>query len=440
LTPGARIQATLELLGEIWDGDLPPDTVVDVFFRKRRYAGSSDRRAITGHLYDILRCRARLDWWIARTGSADDPTPRTRLVAELALNGKSAPEQTAVLFSGARHCPEPLSDGEMALADALYGRPLIHRDMPMPVRFEYPDWMDESLRLLWGDGLEMEVSALNQTAPVDLRVNTLKATWEQAHDSLAAENVEAEPTPLSPLGLRLSNKLRLGGTEVFRQGWVEVQDEGSQLVALLVGAEPGMMVVDYCAGAGGKTLALASSMTLEGKLAGRLIACDVSGFRMERMDPRLKRAGARNVQKKIIAAKDDPWVEKFARHADRVLADVPCTNTGLWRRNPEARWRFTPTDLDEICAVQQRILVDAASLVKPGGRLIYSTCSLLREENELQLAWFLGQNSDFQALPIDKVWAETVGGPPPPSGPCLHLSPASTGTDGFFCAVMRRLA
>ena len=440
MTPGARIQATLELLGEIWDGDLPPDTVVDVFFRRRRYAGSSDRRAIMDQLYGILRCRARLDWWIERTGSGQEPTPRTRLIAELALNGKSAPEQTAELFSGSRHCPEPLTDNEMALADALYGRPLIHREMPTPVRYEYPDWMDESLRSLWGDGLEAEVSALNQTAPVDLRVNTLKATWEQAHDSLTAEGAEAEPTPLSPFGLRLSNKLRLGGTEVFRQGWIEVQDEGSQLVALLVGAEPGMTVVDYCAGAGGKTLALAAAMNVDGKLAGRLIACDVSGFRMERMDPRMKRAGARNVQKKIIAAKDDPWVEKFARHADRVLADVPCTNTGLWRRNPEARWRFTPTDLDEIRAVQQRILVDSASLVKPGGRLIYSTCSLLREENELQLAWFLGQNSDFEALPIDQVWAETVGGPPPPTGPCLRLSPASTGTDGFFCAVMQRLA
>jgi 16S rRNA (cytosine967-C5)-methyltransferase len=156
------------------------------------------------------------------------------------------------------------------------------------------------------------------------------------------------------------------------------------------------------------------------------------------MIPRLQRAGAEAVRTKVVAARNDPWVDENAGTMDRVLADVPCTGTGAWRRDPDARWRFTPDDLDDLMGVQQRILGMAARLIRPGGRLVYATCSLLQEENERQFAWFLENHSDFRALPIDEVWAETVGGPPPPSGPCLRLSPASTGTDGFFCAVAER--
>jgi 16S rRNA (cytosine967-C5)-methyltransferase len=175
-----------------------------------------------------------------------------------------------------------------------------------------------------------------------------------------------------------------------------------------------------------------------GTIEGSLWATDISGYRLERMTPRLKRAGAEKIKTRVIAALHDDWIGKNAGKMDRVLADVPCTRTGAWRRDPDARWRSTLDDLDDMIAVQRRILASAQILVKPGGRLIYATCSLLQEENERQLAWFLEKHGDLQALPIDQVWAETVGGPPPPTGPCLRLSPASTGTDGFFCAVMER--
>ncbi|HEX9702012.1 MAG TPA: RsmB/NOP family class I SAM-dependent RNA methyltransferase [Rhodospirillales bacterium] len=438
MTPGARIQATVEILAETWSGKEPPDRIVDDYFRKRRYAGSSDRRAINDMLYRVIRHRARLDWWIGRTGSAAEPGPRTRVIAELALEDKSSPDDIAAMFSGARHCPEPLSAEETTLATALYGRPLTHEDMSRSVALEYPDWMDRSLSQLWGDDLARQMSALNQPAPVDLRVNLLKATREQAHASLTSEFIEAEPTALSPIGLRLKGRPRLAGTAAFRKGWVEVQDEGSQLISLLVGAHPGMRVVDFCAGGGGKALAIAGAMADAGAVHGEIWACDISGFRLERMIPRLQRAGAEAVRTKVVAARNDPWVDENAGTMDRVLADVPCTGTGAWRRDPDARWRFTPDDLDDLMGVQQRILGMAARLIRPGGRLIYATCSLLQEENERQFAWFLENHSDFRALPIDEVWAETVGGPPPPSGPCLRLSPASTGTDGFFCAVAER--
>jgi 16S rRNA (cytosine967-C5)-methyltransferase len=438
VTPGARIQATVEILAETWSGKEPPDRIVDDYFRKRRYAGSSDRRAINDMLYRVIRHRARLDWWIGRTGSTAEPGPRTRVIAELALEDKSSPDHIAAMFSGARHCPEPLSAEETTLATALYGRPLTHEDMSRSVALEYPDWMDRSLSQLWGDDLARQMSALNQPAPVDLRVNLLKATREQAHASLTSEFIEAEPTALSPIGLRLMGRPRLAGTAAFRKGWVEVQDEGSQLISLLVGAHPGMRVVDFCAGGGGKALAIAGAMADAGAVHGEIWACDISGFRLERMIPRLQRAGAEAVRTKVVAARNDPWVDENAGTMDRVLADVPCTGTGAWRRDPDARWRFTPDDLDDLMGVQQRILGMAARLIRPGGRLVYATCSLLQEENERQFAWFLENHSDFRALPIDEVWAETVGGPPPPSGPCLRLSPASTGTDGFFCAVAER--
>ncbi len=438
MTPGARIQAAIELLEAVWSTDEPADRITEEYFRKRRYAGAGDRRAVNERLYNVLRHRARLDWWIERTGAGPDAGPRTRVIAELALEQKSSPEETEKLFSGATHCAGELSGPEKELARALYGRPLNHADMPGPVAMEYPDWMDRSFRSLWSGRLAQEMSALNQQAPVDIRVNTLKTTPEQALGSLRDDYVEAEPTPLSPIGLRLTGKTRLAGTHAYRKGWIEVQDEGSQLIALLAGARPGMKVVDFCAGAGGKALAMAACMGVEGRIEGELWACDISGYRLERAVPRLNRAGAEKVQTKVVAARNDEWVAANAGTQDRVLCDVPCTSTGAWRRDPDARWRFTPDDLDDLLAQQQRILDTAQILVKPGGRLIYATCSLLQEENERQMAWFLEKYTDFQALPIDRVWAETIGGPPPPPGPSLRLSPASTGTDGFFSAVMER--
>ena len=438
MTPGARMQAVIELLEQIWSGEEPIDRLTDVYFRKRRYAGSGDRRSIHATLYDVLRHRARLDWWIGRTGSSLEAGPRTRIIAELALEIKSSPQETKAIFNGATHCPAPLSDPEAELAEALYGRPLTHPDMPSPVALEYPDWMDRSLKTLWPERLAVEMSALNQPAPVALRVNTLQSTPDAVRQSLKDDYIEVEPTPLSSIGLRLTGKARLADSTAFKKGWVEVQDEGSQLIAQLTGARPGMKVVDFCAGGGGKTLALAAAMGTDGAIDGRLWACDISDYRLERITPRLNRAGADNVRIKVIAALDDPWVNKNAGRMDRVLADVPCTGTGAWRRDPDARWRASLDSLDDMIVAQQRILNMAQTLVKPGGRLIYATCSLLQEENERQFAWFLENHTDFMPLAIDQVWAETVGGPPPPTGPCLRLSPASTGTDGFFCAVMEK--
>jgi 16S rRNA (cytosine967-C5)-methyltransferase len=439
MTPGARLEAVIEILERVWADNQAADRVADMYFKKRRYAGSSDRRAIQATLYDILRHRSRLDWWVERSGLSLNTLSRTRIIANLILSEKASSNEISSLFSGLGHSPHVLSKIEHRLSKDLNGKSLNHADMPSAVALEYPSWMYASFLAVWGDRLKTEILALNKTAPVDIRVNTLKSTVAAAKAELECQLIETENTPLSPIGLRLISKVRLAGTRAFRNGLIEVQDEGSQILALLCNVEPGMLVVDYCAGAGGKTLALAASMGFEGRIDGQLFACDISQSRINRMEPRLQRAGATAVHCKLLTGKDDPWMEENKSSIDRVLVDVPCTGTGAWRRDPNAKWRLKPEQLDVFCAQQRKILVDSATLVKLGGRLIYATCSMLYEENEQQLLDFLKYNNGFTSIPIDQVWAETIGQSPPPTGPYLRLSPASTGTDGFFCAVLERV-
>ncbi|MEQ8665970.1 MAG: RsmB/NOP family class I SAM-dependent RNA methyltransferase [Rhodospirillales bacterium] len=395
----------------------------------------------------MLRRRARLDWWITRTGMHGSAPARDRVIADLALNDKMPAADIGAMFSGARHCPAELTDTETRLASALAGRPLTHRtDMPDTVRAEIPDWLGPALHRAFGVRFDEETAALNLPAPVDLRVNTIKTTWEQARAALAHEQVTTVPTAYSPLALRVEGNVRLGGTSVFRDGRIEVQDEASQLVAMMCGARPGMTVIDFCAGAGGKTLALAADMSRDGDLAGRLIACDVFSRRLQRMRARLHRAGAEAVERHTLSSEEDPWVEENAASADRVLLDVPCSGSGTWRRHPESKWLLKPEDLTDAVATQRRILASASRLVRPGGRLIYATCSLLCEENEDQVDWFVDAVPAFSRVPVATVWQEAIGGDLPPRFAADHpadhaairLSPASTGTDGFFVAVLER--
>lgn len=438
MTPGARLQAAIELLDAAADGTVPVDTVVDAYFKKRRYAGGGDRRAVQARVYDTLRRRARLDWWIARDGGGVKPTPRTQVISDLVLTDKMPLETIEATFSGERYNPKILSDAERELIRRLAGQSLNRDDMPEWVRLEYPEWLHPRLKALWGDNLAWEMTGLNQPAPLDLRANTLKGPWETAHDMLAAEGIDAQATPLSPWGLRVVGTARIGGTKAFRDGFIEVQDEGSQIVALMTDARPGMTVVDFCAGAGGKTLALAAAMAEGGRVKGRLTACDVSAARVARMGPRLKRAGANAVRQIVLDSESDKWVAKNEGWADRVLVDAPCSGTGTWRRDPLARWRLSEADLAQHRERQGRILAAAARLVKPGGRLIYATCSVLAEENEDQILAFTEANKNFRTLSVERLWQETVGGPPPPEGGALRLSPATSGTDGFYIAVMAR--
>ena len=435
MTPGARAAAAIDILAAIDTENRPADGVAADYFRKRRYIGAKDRGWIAGQVYAVLRHRARLDWWIGRAGKdAMAINARHRIFAALTILDHWSAADIAAGFDGGRFRPGALAPAEERLVHGLAGRSLDHPEMPRAVLNDLPEWLEPYLARLYGKALETEMAALNTSAPMDLRVNPLKADRETARQALAAEHIRAEPTHLSPLGLRVGGRVPLAATAAFRGGLVEVQDEGSQLAALLADARPGMRVVDFCAGAGGKTLALAATMRNKGKL----VACDVSEWRLDRSAQRLRRAGVGNVERRVLASEHYKWVKRHAGTFDRVFVDAPCLGIGTWRRNPDAKWRSTPTDLAELVERQRSILASAARLVKPGGRLVYVTCSLLREEDEDQAEAFLAAHPDFTLYPAARAWAETIGGECPAGGDYLRLTPARHGTDGFFAAQFER--
>ena len=435
MTPGARIQAAIELLDAIAAGRGAADDIVGNYFRRHRFAGVKDRGAISEHIYAVLRQRAVLDWWIERVGCGEfAPAARPRLIAALALVQGWAPAQIERACDGDRFRPERLAPGERALVAALVDQTLEHPAMPDHVRWNYPSWLDPYLRGVFGETLGREMAALSGPAALDLRVNQLKGDRLTAKIALEGEGVKAEETRYSPYGLRVYDRIPLATLETFRSGLIEVQDEGSQLAALLADARPGMRVVDFCAGAGGKTLALAAAMNNR----GHLVACDVSEKRLERATQRLRRAGISIVQRRVLSTERDKWVKHHAASFDRVFVDAPCTGTGTWRRNPDAKWRLSESDIAELTELQHSIIGSAARLVAPGGRLVYATCSFLREENEVQIERFLAEASDFTPLPISGVWRANIGGKPPSAGDVLRLTPARHGTDGFFVAICER--
>jgi 16S rRNA (cytosine967-C5)-methyltransferase len=435
LTPGARIAAAIDILTALEAGPRPADDIAADYFRRRRYIGAKDRVQVSAHVYAVLRHRAELDWWIGRAAKGDiAPAARSRILGALLLIDGWKPEDITASCDGDRFRPAPLAPAEQRLVRALAGRTLTHPEMSRAVASGLPDWLEPYLARVYGRRLEDEMAALNLPAPLDLRVNRLKSDRETAQRALAAEGIRTEPTPWSPLGLRIKQRVPLAGTAAFKDGLVDVQDEGSQLAALLANTRPGMRVVDFCAGAGGKTLALAAQMRNRGKL----VACDTAAWRLERAGIRLRRAGISNVERRPLSSERDLWVKRHAKSFDRVFVDAPCLGIGSWRRNPDGKWRMTPNDLAELVVRQRDILASAARLVKPGGRLLYATCSLLREENEDQAESFLAASADFTLYPAARAWEETIGGHCPGGDEYLRLTPARHGTDGFFVAIFER--
>ncbi len=434
MTPAARLAATIDLLGLIESVPRPADATVSSYFRERRFIGSKDRAAISEHVYRLLRRRARLGWWIERFGG--EARPRTLALADLILGG-AEPAVAEQLFSGGTYAPARLSREQQDLARKLAGHTLFHPDMPDAVAAECPPWAEGGLRDALGPRFATELAALEEPAPLDLRVNPLQATREQALERLKSEGIRAAPTRLSPLGIRVEGRPAIASLASYKDGWIEIQDEGSQLVALLAGARPGQQVVDFCAGAGGKTLAIAAMMANK----GRVVATDVLAGRLMRARERFRRAGVHNVHARTLEGESDPWIKRHKASFDRVLVDAPCSGTGTWRRNPDMRWRPLGPGLAELVPLQGRLLASAARLVKPGGRLIYATCSMLPAENQRQAESFLAAHPDFVQLDAATAWRESVvplGGPEPPSSPYLSLTPARDGTDGFFAALFAR--
>lgn len=439
LTPAARIQASIELLAEIEaQASRPPDAIATAWFRARRFIGGGDRRDVSDRTYAALKAAPKLRWHLRRHNAKADA--RGLVLVQLRLMEGRAADAVAGLFAGQRHAPEPLDEREKQLLRALDGTVFDDPAMPEALRLGVPEWLLPHLRARFGEALEPELRALTAAAPVDLRVNLLKSDPVSARAALAAEGLAAEPTRLSPIGLRLPGRAPVTASQAFRDGLVEIQDEGSQLVALLVGARPGERVCDYCAGAGGKTLALAGAMGN----SGRLVAADVSEARLEAAVKRLRRAGVGNVERRLLAT-GERWTKRAREGFNRVLVDAPCTGTGTWRRHAGAAQRLVEQDLVELLERQRRILSDASRMVKAGGVLVYATCSVLPDENEGQVRTFLrehdgpGEHGGWERVTLADAWRDAgLPGDPPGSGDALELTPLRHGTDGFFAAVLRR--
>lgn len=431
MTPDSRTKASIELLDAIMTTPRPADGVATAFFRARRYMGSGDRGDVSARVYAILRSHARLGWWLERAGAGRDDA-RARAIAWLMLGEEKSFEEVEALFTDGRYGPEELSAAERALLRSLSRKKLEPDDMPGAVRVECPDWAEPSLRAAFDGRFEEEMRALLVAAPVDIRANEARGTRDEARAGLKKSGIHGSPTRWSPLALRIEGRPPLAGHPLFKAGAIEIQDEGSQLIALLADARPGMQVVDFCAGAGGKALAMAARMG--GK--GRIVACDVSQGRLIRSRERIRRAGIDNVEPRVLTTERDKWVKRQKGKFDRVLIDAPCSGVGAWRRNPDARWR--QVDLAELTALQGRILESAARLAKPGGRVIYATCSLLPEENEKRVETFLAADPSFRLIPVPDAWATVSDGPCPTAEPMLRLTPATHQTDGFFLAILEK--
>ena len=395
------------------------------YFRAHPNMGVRDRGVVAETVYACLRRRRFLEY--LATGKDTGGAPAEAVVAAclVALQGLSGRALTDAGFAG----------DSTAIVERA--RTLDKNELPLGVQLDLPDWLLTSLVAELGETETRALAAaLNEPATLDLRVNTIKATREEAAACLAEAGLPTELTPFSPVGLRRRERAPIFRTRCFEEGLIEVQDEGSQLLSLLLEPKRHEMLVDFCAGAGGKTLHLAALMAN----TGSVYAFDISAKRLDRLKPRLARAGLDNVRRVVIQNERDVRVQRLAGKIDRVLVDAPCSGTGTLRRNPDIKWRHI--DLEQLAQTQSAILASASTLVKPGGRLVYATCSLLRKENEEVVSNFLTAHPDFNPLPVAEILtrrqvllpAETFLS----QEFLLRLLPHRHRTDGFFAVAMER--
>ncbi len=413
--PKALLEACADLVAQVLKFDHPADAIVSRYFREHRSLGPRERATLAETAYAVLR-RKLLFEHFAGSGSG----PRERRLAILG-------------FAGPRDfLKSALSEQEKAWldqCDAVDPATLSERH-----RHNMPEWLVEPLKAQLGEQFWALVDALNQPAGLDLRVNTLTDKRDDVQQELKLAGIPARPTPYSPWGLRVEGKPALTKLDAFARGAIEVQDEGSQLLALLTDARRGQMVVDFCAGAGGKTLALGAAM----RNTGRLYAFDVSAHRLDNLKPRLARSKLSNVHPAAIAHERDERIKRLAGKIDRVIVDAPCSGLGTLRRNPDLKWRQSPQAVGELTAKQGAILESAARLLKPGGRIVYATCSLLQAENEDIAATFSAAHPAFRRLSVQEL-LETAKVPQAASlcsegGTDLRLWPHVHGSDGFYAA------
>ncbi|MEQ1603024.1 MAG: RsmB/NOP family class I SAM-dependent RNA methyltransferase [Methylophilaceae bacterium] len=395
----------------------PADAKLGAFFRQNRELGTKERAFVAESVYGVLRRRSFLAY------VADGEDPRKLLLAWLLrIQGMSMRELDEVLNKQQKEWAQEIK--------AKSGN-----DLPKAMQADIPEWLWESMVAQYGEAETLAIArSMHLPATLDLRVNTIKATRDEVMAKYASEKTEVTATPYSPIGIRMPQKVTISRHILFTDGKIEVQDEGSQLIAHLVAPRRGEMIADFCAGAGGKTLALGALM----RNSGRIYAFDVSEKRLLNLGQRLKRSGLSNLHSQRISNEQDPKLKRLNGKFDRVLVDAPCSGLGTLRRNPDLKWRQTPQDIVELTAKQTAILARAAKLVKGGGRLVYATCSLLQDENEAIAEAFLSAHPEFALKPANEILAQQQI--PLDTGKYLKLFPHIHQTDGFFAAVFEKTA
>ncbi|MFD2204393.1 RsmB/NOP family class I SAM-dependent RNA methyltransferase [Kiloniella antarctica] len=434
LPMGRLLYHVLAVLDEATSSDSPIDRALASHFSNiKGRLTDRDYARIRDMVWGVVRRYRRLLWWLEIKGQTLQM--RKLLLADLALtHGKTLQDITNFCKGGGGYLKR-LTDSEARALSSMEGSDLTEGTMPEAVLLECPSWAEAGLREVFGDRFGVEVAALNDPSQLDIRVNPFKGNREDIIPRLEKAGCKVEVLDWLPHGIRIHDHCKKAHLPFYERGEFEIQDAGSQVLSVMVAVEPGQRVVDFCAGAGGKTLAMASEMDNR----GQLVACDVHNKRLGRAAQRLKRAGVFNAERKVLESERDPWVKKNKGKFDRVLIDAPCSGTGSWRRAPDSKWRRDETDLAELVALQESILTSAARLVKPGGRLVYATCSLLPCENEEQIAGLLRSRPDFKLIPIKQIWeAQMPLSPPEYLDDMLRLTPARNGCDGFFAAVLVR--
>jgi 16S rRNA (cytosine967-C5)-methyltransferase len=425
---GGRIQAAIEVLEEIESRHRPAGDGIRDWGRAHRFAGSGDRAVIGNLVFDTLRKRRSLAAWL------DDDSARAAVLGVVVRDWKTGIDDLNQACT-APHGPQAPNDAETAALTRPFPQ-----DLASSIAGDFPEWLAPEVGRVFGDTALDEARALCERPPIDLRANTLKVPREKVLKALSRH--DARETALSYCGVRIPApraEMRYPNVENeagHGRGWFEVQDEGSQVAAQIADAQPGMQVLDLCAGAGGKTLALAAAMQNKGQVH----AYDADRTRLRRIFPRLQRAGVRNCQ--VIDAGDDGRLSELDGRMDVVFVDAPCSGSGTWRRRPDAKWRLTDEALQRRINEQRQVLGAAAAKVKPGGRLVYVTCSILPCENDDQIGWFFSEcSTDFVVRDASELWNAQVGSPlngGPEANFGTLLTPRSHGTDGFYVSVLER--
>lgn len=420
----AQVKEVITILENILDVKKPADRLISHHFKHNRFIGSKDKAVISQMVYAILRNRATLEFYLKQFNMQS--TARKLVIAFLCTSERKEILEMTKIFDGEMYSARNLKGNEIKFAKEY--KTIDPLAMTEPEKLNYPAWLDTELKEAFGDNLANEMIALNKQADTVIRVNALKTTRAKLKAELKDQDIKTKKTELSYFGLKVEGKVNLFGSKAFKDGLFEMQDEGSQILAILADAKPKQKVLDMCCGAGGKLLAMANTMEHKGSLVGT----DINERRLMETKKRLKRAGISNAMLKVLSSENDKYLKRQAERFDTIFVDAPCSGTGTWRRNPDSKWNLEPEFVEGLTKTQASILNSASKLVKSGGTIAYATCSVLRKENHDQIEKFLAEHDNFELVDISAI------NPKLTDQKMLQMTPAQHNCDGFFIALLKR--